>query len=44
MDKEICDECYKCYWFWSNNDTGDECFGYCMPCIDFKRKEGEQDE
>ena len=44
MTKEVCGECYKCYWYWLNNDTGNNCFGYQMPCIEFKRKEGEQDE
>lgn len=38
MTKEVCGECYKCYWYWLNNDTGNECFGYKMTCIDLKKR------
>ena len=43
-EKEVCCECYKCYWYQLNNDTGNDCFGYQMPCIEFKRKEDKQDD
>lgn len=38
MNKETCEECYKCYYYWFNNDTENECFGNCIACIDFKPK------
>ena len=25
--RDICDECDNCYYYWENNDTGNECNG-----------------
>ena len=34
-DKEVCDKCYECYWYWENNDTEDECNGQKEACYEF---------
>lgn len=34
-DMEVCDKCYECYWYWQNNDTGDECNGQEEACQEF---------
>ena len=32
LDDFACDQCYKCHWFYLNNDTQDECMGQKEPC------------
>lgn len=35
-DFEICDECYKCKYFWKNTDTENECEGQTSkPCHEY---------
>lgn len=38
-DKNICDECYDCRWYWQNNDTEMECQGEEKICCEFIKEE-----
>lgn len=35
IEKEICDECYKCKYYIQNTDEGWDCVGQNKPCCDF---------
>ena len=36
--RDICDECDNCYYYWENNDTGNECNGSEAPCHEWIAK------
>ena len=36
--RDICDECYNCYYYWENNDTENECNGSEEPCHEWIAK------
>ena len=46
MAKEICVECYDCYYYWQNNDDISLCVGNEFICHEFVdiNKVGEQNE
>ena len=29
---DVCDECFKCHWYYLNNDTENECMGQEEKC------------
>ena len=37
MEAELTDakDCTKCFWYWQNNDTENECEGLEKPCHEF---------
>lgn len=38
-EMECCEKCTTCYWYWQNNDTGNECNGDVEPCHEYKESE-----
>lgn len=36
--RDICDECDNCYYYWENNDTENECNGSEAPCEEWIAK------
>ena len=44
FDKEVCEECWDCKYYWRNDDMIDECVGQeDAPCHEYikYRKQGE---
>lgn len=35
---KVCEECYNCFYYIQNNDTGEECVGQKESCFEHREK------